>query len=154
MSDTLRPHGQKHTSGSLSFIISQSMLKFMSIELVMPSNHFILSCPLLLPSIFCNIRVFSSESPFCIRWPKHWSFSFSIGYSNEFQGRFPLGLNILISFQSRGLSRVCSSPQLKSINFLALSLLYSLTLTSIHDYWKNRSLDKIDFCWQSNVSAF
>ena len=142
MSDTLTPHGQKHTSGSLSFIISQSMLKFMSVELVMPSNHLILSCPLLLlSSIFCNIRVFSSESAFCIRWPKHWSFSFSIGYSNEFQGRFPLGLNIFISLQSRGLSRVLSSSQLKSINFSAHSLLYSLTLTSIHDYWKNHSLD-------------
>ena len=63
---------------SLSFTISGSLLKFTSIESVMPSNHFILCCPLLLPSIFHSFRVFSSESVFCIRWPKYWSFSFNI----------------------------------------------------------------------------
>ena len=69
---------------SLSFTFSWSLLKLMSIEVVMPSNHLILCCPLLLlPSIFLNIRVFS-ESPLCIRWPKYWSFSFSISHSNEY----------------------------------------------------------------------
>ena len=71
---------------SLSFVISQSLLKLKSIELVMPSNHLILCCPLLLPSIFPNIRVFSNESVLCIRWPKNWSFSFSISPSNEYSG--------------------------------------------------------------------
>ena len=72
---------------SLSVINSQSLLKFMSIKLVMPSNHFILCCPLLLlPSVFPSIRVFSNESVLCIRWPKYWSFSFSIGPSNEYSG--------------------------------------------------------------------
>ena len=72
---------------SLSFTISQSLFKLMSIELVMPSNHLVLCCPLLLlPSIFPSIRVFSNESALPIRWPKYWSFSFSISPSNEYSG--------------------------------------------------------------------
>ena len=72
---------------SLSFTISQSLLKLMNIELVMPSNHFILCHPLLLlPSIFPSIKVFSNESTLCIRWPKCWSFSFNISPSNEYLG--------------------------------------------------------------------
>ena len=90
---------------SLSFTISQSLLKFMSIESVMPSNHLILCLPLLLlPSIFPSIKVFSNESALCIRWPKHWSFSFNISSSSE--SWFPLGLIGLISWLSKGLSRV------------------------------------------------
>ena len=72
---------------SLSFTISQSLLKLIPIESVRPSNHPILCCPLLLlPSIFPNVRVFSNESALCIRWPKYWSFSFSISPSNEYSG--------------------------------------------------------------------
>ena len=72
---------------SLSVTNSQSLLKLMSIELVMSSNHLILCCPLLLlPSIFPSIRVFSNESVFCIRWPKYWSFSFNISPPNEYSG--------------------------------------------------------------------
>ena len=72
---------------SLSITNSQSLLKLMSIELVMPSNHLILCCPLLLlPLIFPSIEVFPNESVFCIRWPKYWSFSFSIGPFNEYSG--------------------------------------------------------------------
>ena len=72
---------------SLSITNSQSLLKLMSIELVLPSNHLILCCPLLLsPSVFHSIRVFSNESVLCIRWPKYWSFSFSISPSNEYSG--------------------------------------------------------------------
>ena len=71
----------------LSIINSQRLLKFMPIESVMPSNHFILCCPvLLLPSIFPSIRVFSNESALCIRWPNYWSFSFSISPSNKYSG--------------------------------------------------------------------
>ena len=82
---------------SLSFTVSRSMLKLMSIESVMPSNHLVLCCPLfLLPSIFPSIRVFSNESTLLIRWPKY--YSFSISPSNEYPG--------LISLQSKGLSRV------------------------------------------------
>ena len=72
---------------SLSFINSQSLLKLMSIKLVMPSNHLVLCHPLLfLPSIFPSIKVFSNESVLRIRWPKYWSFSFSISPSNEYSG--------------------------------------------------------------------
>ena len=92
---------------SLFFTISQNLLKFMTIELVMPSNHLILSCPLLLlPSIFPSIGVFSSESALHIRWQKYWSFSFSISPSNAFQGWFPLGLTDLISLLSKGLPSI------------------------------------------------
>ena len=72
---------------SLSFTISWSLLKLMSIESVLPSNHLILCCPLLLlPSIFSSIRVFSNESTLCIRWPKYWSFSFNLSPSREYSG--------------------------------------------------------------------
>ena len=91
---------------SLSFTISQSLLKFMSIESVMPSNHLTLCHPLfLLPSIFPSIRVFSSESALRIRWPTDWSFSFSISTSSEYSGLISFGLTGLISLLSRGLSR-------------------------------------------------
>ena len=92
------------TPGFLSMTNSWSLLKLMSIELVMPSNHLILSLPLLLlPSTFPSIRVFSSESALCIRWPKYWSFSFSISSSNEYS------FTGWISLQSKGLSRVFSN---------------------------------------------
>ena len=86
MSDSLRLHGLQHASlPSPSFTISQSLLKLVSVELVMPSNHLILCHPLLLlPSIFPSIKVFSDKSVLHIRWPKYWSFSFSISPSNEF----------------------------------------------------------------------
>ena len=82
MSDSLQPHGLQQAF--LSITNSQSLLKLMSIELLMPSNHLILCHPLLfLPSISPSIRVFSNESVLCIRWPKYWSFSFNISPSNE-----------------------------------------------------------------------
>ena len=94
----------------LSITNSWSLLKFMSIESVMPPNHLILCRPLLLrPSIFPSIRVFSNESVLRIRWPKDWSFSFSISPSNEYQDWFPLGWTGLISLLSKGLSRVFCS---------------------------------------------
>ena len=93
---------------SLSFAISQSLLKLMSIEPVMPSNHHILCRPLLLlPSIFPSIRVFSNESALCIRWPKHWSFSFTINPSSEYSG--------LISFRINGFHLLSVQGTLKSL---------------------------------------
>ena len=112
----------------------------MSIESVMPSNHLILCHPLLcLPSIFPSIRVFSNESALRIRWPKYWSFSFNISPSNEYLG--------LISFRVDS-QESSPTPQFKSVNSSALSFLYSPTLTFIHDYWKNHSLDETDLCWK------
>ena len=95
---------------SLSFTMSQSLLKLMSIESMMPSNHLILYHSLLLPpSIFSSIRVFSNKSALHIRWSKYWSFSFSISPEMNIQGWFPLGLPSLISLQCKGLSRVFSN---------------------------------------------
>ena len=95
---------------SLSITNSHSLPKLMSIESVMPSNHLILCCPLLLPpSIFPNIRVFSNESALHIRWPKYWSISFSISLSMNTQDWFPLGWTGWISLQFNGLSRVFSN---------------------------------------------
>ena len=120
---------------SLSITNSQSPPKPMSIELVMPSNHLILCHPpLFLPSIFPSVRVFSNESALRIRWPKFWSFSFSISPSNEYSG--------LISFRIDWLDLLCSprdsqesspTPQFKSINSSVLSFPYSPNLTSIND---------------------
>ena len=126
---------------SLSITNSQSLLKLMSIELVMPSNQLILCRPLfLLSSIFPSIRVFSNESVLCIRWPKYWSFSSNIVLPMNIQDWSPLGWTSWISLQSRGLSSL-PTPQFKSICSLALSFLYSPTLTSIHDHWKNHNFD-------------
>ena len=124
---------------SLSFTISQSLLKLMSIELVMPSNHLILCRPLvLLSSVFPSIRVFSSESVLHIRRPKYWSFSTSP--SNEYSG--------LISFRIDWFDLPAVQGTLKSLfqrcSSKALSLLYGPILTSVHDYWKNYSLDYTD----------
>ena len=103
---------------SLSLTISWSLLKLMSIESVMPSNHLILCHPLLLlPSVFPSIRVFSNESAFSIKWLKFWSFSFSISPSSEYSGWFPLGLAGLISLQSKELSRVLSSTTIQKYQF-------------------------------------
>ena len=107
MSDTLRPHGLSML-GSLSITNSRSLLKLMSIESVMPSNHLNLCRPLLLPpSIIPSIRVFSNESVLPIRWPKYWSFSFNISPSNEHSG--------LISFRMDWLDLLAVQGTLKSL---------------------------------------
>ena len=94
---------------SLSFTISYSLLKLMSIELEMPSNHLILCHPLLLPSIFSSIMVFSNELALRSRWPKYWKISFSICPSKEYSGLISFIITGLIFFQSKGLSRIFSS---------------------------------------------
>ena len=134
---------------SFSFTIYQSLLKLMSIESVIlfflfesviPSNHLILCHPLLLLlSIFPSIRVFSNESDLRIRWPKYWSFSFSISFSNEYSGLISLGLTGLISLQSKELSK-----SLLQHHSSKPSILRRSAFTSIHDYWKNHSFDYMD----------
>ena len=127
---------------SLSITNSRSLLKLLSIESVMPSSHLILSRPLLLlPSIFPSIRVFSNESALHIRWPKYWSFSFSISPSNEHPGLISFRMDWLDLLAVQGTQESSPTPQFKSINSSALSFLYSPTLTSTHDYWKNHSFD-------------
>ena len=127
---------------SLSITNSWSSLKLMSVESVMPSSHLILYCPLLLPPIPPSIRVFSNESTLCMRCPKYWSFSFSISPSNEHPGLISFRMDWLDFLAAQGtLKCLLPTPQLKSINSLALSFLHSPNLPSIHDHWKNHSLD-------------
>ena len=127
---------------SLSITNTQSLLKLMPIKSVMPSNHLILCCPLLLlPSIFPSIRVFSNDSVLHIRWPKYWRFSFNISPSNEHPGLISFRIDWLDLLAGQRTQESSPTPQFKSINSSALSFLYSPTLTSIHDYWKNHSFD-------------
>ena len=127
---------------SLSITNSWRLLKLMIIESVMPSNHLILCCPLLPPSIFPSIRVFSNESVLCIRWPKYWNFSFSTSYSNEHPGLISFRMDWLDLLVVQGILQESSpTPQFKTINSSVLSFLYDPTLISIRDYWKNYCLD-------------
>ena len=125
---------------SMSITNSWSLLKLISINSVMPSNHVILCCPLLfLPSIFPSIRFFSNESVLHISGQ-------SIGASasvlpTNIHDWFPLGLTGWISLQSKGLSRVFSNTTVQKHQFFSAQCSYSPTLTSIHDYWKNHSFD-------------
>ena len=125
------------SQASLSITNFRSLLKLMSIDSVMPSSHLILCHPLLfLPSIFPSIRVLSSESALCIRWPKYWSFSFSISPSNEHPG--------LVSFSMDWLDLLVVQGTLKSLlqhHSSKASFLYGPTFKSIHDYWKSHSFD-------------
>ena len=131
----------------LSITNSWSLLKLMSIESVMPSNYLILCHPLLLlPSIFPSIRVFSNESVLGIRWPKDWSFSFNISPSNEYSGLNSSRMDWLDLLAVQRTLESFLQCQFKSISSSTLSFLYSPTLTSIHDYWKNHSLDQMDLC--------
>ena len=118
-------------------------------DAIQPSHSL---CPLLLlPSIFLSIKVFSNELVHLIRWPKYWSFSFSISPSNEYWGliSFRIDWFVLLAVQGTLKSRL----QFKSISSSALSLFYGPTLTSVHDYWKEHSLDYIELCWESGVFA-
>ena len=127
---------------SLSITISQSLPKLISIESVMPSSHLILCRPLLLlPSIPPSIRVFSNESTLRMRWPKYWSFSFSIIPSKEHPGLISFRMDWLDLLAVQGTHKSSPTPQFKSINSLVPNFLHSPTFTSIHDHWKNHSLD-------------
>ena len=147
MSDSLQPQELQHARLPCP-ALSPSLLKLMSTESVMPSNH-LLCHPLLLPSVFPSIRVFSRESALPIRWPKDWSFS--ISPSNEYSG--------LISFRTDWFDLAVQGT-LKSLlqhHSSKVSVLWWLVffmVQSIHDYWKNHSFDYTYLCWQSNVSAF
>ena len=117
---------------SLSFTNSQTPLKLMSIESVMPSNHLILSCPLiLLTSVFHSIRIFSSESVLHIRWPKNWSLASASALPMNMQDWFPLRLTSWIFLQSKGLSRVFSNTIVQKHQFFSAQL---LTVQISHPY--------------------
>ena len=124
---------------SLSFTISRSLLKPMSIESVMPSYHLILCHPLLLlPSIFPRIRIFSNESALYVRWPKYWSFSIIPSY--EYSGLTSFRMNWFDLLAVQGILKNLLQDHSSKASIL-LTFPYSPTLTSIHNYWKNHSLD-------------
>ena len=153
MSDSVTPWTAA-CQASLSFTISWSLLKVVSIESVIPSNHPTGCHPLLLlPTIFPSITVF-----FLMSW-FFGSGGQSIGASAsvlpmDIQGWFPLGLTALISLLSKGLSGVFSSTTIRKHHFFSPQPFYCSSLTSVHDYWKNHSFDYMDLCWQSDVSGF
>ena len=151
MSNSLPSHGLA-CQASLSDTVSWCLLKLMSIELVMSSNHLILCLPLLLfPSIFPSIRVFSNESVLHIRWPKYWSFSFSISPSKEHPGLiFRMDWLDLLAVQGtlKSLLQHCSLKA--SISRCSSFFMVQLS----NDYWKKHSFDYMDFCHQSGISSF
>ena len=141
---------------SLSITNSQSLPKPMSIELVMPSNHLILCRPLLLlPSIFPSTRVFYNKSTLCIRWPKYWSFSFSISPSNEHPGLISFRMDWLDLLAVQGTLQSLLQHHSSKASILQHSAFFIVQLS--HPYMttgKTSTLTKTDLCWQSNVSAF
>ena len=127
---------------SLSITNSRSLLKLMSIESVMPSNHLILCHPLLLlPSIFPSIRVFSNESVLPIRWPKYWSFSFSISPPSEYSGLISCRINWLDHLAFQGTLKSLLQHHSSKASIFPPSAFLMVQLTSKHDYWKNHSFD-------------
>ena len=122
----------------------------------MPSNHLILCHPLLLlPSVFPTIRVFSTELVLCIRWPKYWSFSFSISPSNEYSGLISFRMDWLDLLAVQGTLKRLLHHQSSEASVLWCSVCFIVQLS--HPYMttgKNHSLNSMDLCWQSNVSAF
>ena len=132
------------------------MLKLMSTESVMPSNHLILCRPLLLlPSICPNIKIFSNQSVLRIRGPKYWSFSFSISPSKEYSGLISFRTDWFDLLAVQGtLKNLLQHHSSKALIHQCSAFLYSPTFISINDYWKNHSFDWMDLCWKSNVSAF
>ena len=141
----------------LSFTISQSLLKLMSIELVMLYNHLVLCHPLLfLPLIFPSIRVFFNKLAVCIRWPKYWSFSLSINPSNEYSGliSFRIDWFDLIAVQGTLKSLLKHHSSKSSILQCSAFLMVQLAHPYMNDYRKNHTFDYTNLCQQSNVSAF
>ena len=155
VSDSLRPHESQHARPPCPSPTPGVQLRLTSIESVMPSSHLILCRPLLLlPPIPSSIRVFSNESTLRMRWPAVLEFQLQ-HHSFQRTPRTDLQNGLVGSpCCPRDCQESSPTPQFKSINSSALSLLHSPTLTSIHDHRKKHSLDQTDLCWQSNVSAF
>ena len=142
---TLRPLWTAACQASQSITNSRDLLKLMSIESVVPSNHLILCRPfLLLPSNFLSIRIFSDESALHIRWPKYWNFNFSISLYNKYSGLISFRINWFDLLSVQETLKSPPSPQFKSISFLVLSFLYRPTLISIQ-YAKTIALTRWTF---------
>ena len=140
----------------LSITNSQNLLKLMFIESVMPFNHLMLCCPLLLPpSIFLSIRGFSSESVLHIRWLKYWSFSFGISPSNEYSGLISFRMDWLDLLAVQGTLKSLLQNHSSKVSILRHSAFFVVQLS--HPYMttgETIALTRLDLCWQSNVSAF
>ena len=133
---------------SLFITNSQSLLKVMSIESVMPSNHLILCHPLLLsPSIFPSIRIFSNELVLCIRWPKYWSFSFSISPSNEYSGLIYFRMDWLDLLVVQGTLKSLLQHHSSEASILGHSAFFIVQLTSMHETGKTIALAKGTFVY-------
>ena len=127
---------------SLSITNSRSSLRLMSIESVMPSSHLILCCPLfLLPPIPPSIRVFSNESTLHMRWPKYWSFNFSISPSKEHPGLISFGMDWLDFLAVQGTLKSLLQHHSSKASILWHSAFFTVQFSSIHGHWKNHSLD-------------
>ena len=156
MSDSLQPHGLQHSRPPCHLPSPRACSNSCPLSQWCHPNHLVLCHPLLLvPSTFPSIRVFSNELALCIRWPKYWSFTFSISPSNEYSG--------LLSFRMDWFDFCAVQGTLKSLlqhhslkaSILWWSAFFTVQLcSSIHDYWKNHGFDYMEFCRQSNVSAF
>ena len=132
----MQSHGLQHAR-PLSFTISWSLRKLMSIESVMPSNHLILCRPLLLlPSVFPSIRVFSSESALCIRWPKYWRFTFSISPSSEYSGLISFGMDWFGLPEVQGTLKSLLQHQSSKASILWRSTFFMVQLS--HPYTSSR----------------
>ena len=155
MSDSATPRTAAHQA-FLPFSISQSLLKLMSTELVMPSNHLILCCLLfLLPSVFSSIRVFSNESALGIRWPKYWSFSFSVKPSNVYAEVISFRIDWFDLLAVQGALKSLLQHHSSKASILWCSAFFKVQLS--HAYMttgKNIALTLQEICWQSDVSAF
>ena len=152
MSDSLRPHESQHARPPCLSPTPRVHSDSTSIESVMPFSHLILCCPLLLPpSIFPSIRVFSNEPVLHIRWPKYWSFSFSISPSNEHPGLISFRMDWLDLIAVQGTLRSLLQHHSSKTSILWRSAFFIVQLS--HRYMTTgKTID--GFCWQSNVSAF
>ena len=139
----------------LSSTISQSLLKFMSVELVMLSNHLILCCPLfLLPSVFPRIRVSSSELALCISWQKYWSFSFGTSPSNEYSGLISFRIDWFDLLAVQGILKSLLQHHSSKASILWHSAFFMDQLSQPYTTTgKKHTFDQMDLCWQSDVSA-
>ena len=140
---------------SLYITSCRSLPKLLS-KSVTPSSRLILCRPLLLlPPIPPSIRVFSNESALYIKWPKYWSFSLSISPSSEHPGLISFRMDCLDLLAVQGTLKSLLQHHSSKASILQCSAFFIVQpLTSMHDHWKNHSLDQTDLCWQSNVSAF
>ena len=129
------------------------LLRLISIESVMPSNHLILYCPfLLLLSVFPSIRVFSNELALHVRWPEYWSFS--ISPSNDYSVLISFRIDWFDLFAVQGTFHNLRQHHSSKASILQHSAFFMVPLTSIHNYRKNHSFDSTDLFWQRDVSAF